>query len=283
MSNIKILKTTEEKTELYTTVYIEDIKRAYHLYDSALYIWDITDALRLGKIVKEYIFSCKFRNQLHLINDIFNLNTGLKFKDLLLNPESVKFNLDEIKLSGRVLKSIDVFTPFYKVPNDVSLLKAKYNLGEIKKMLMNGQIKKVTTKMELSDDYKYDNDCNFQKNREIDKACFLKELVEYPSGWWVSKLETDKFGRRYIDVNCHQFRYERCWLDKDEKNNIDKELKINAKNHSNNNMIERSEKVCDEITALIIEKYPEFTWTQANEYAKKIFIKTLDGLSKSVK
>ena len=64
---------------------------------------------------------------------------------------------------------------------------------------------------------------------------------------------------------------------------IDKELKMNAKKRLNKNMIERSEKVCDEITALIMEKDPELIWSKANEYAKEIFIKMLDGISKSVK
>jgi len=228
--SIKIIETLKgNETMAYTlfsTIYVKDIGVCFHNYSDSFHITHLHNALVRGKKCDEFVFIKQWtkveRNQrcLNFAVDILNYNdSDLTFNEFLINPDKVKFNDEVLTKNIRELDSKDVFTPFGKIPKAVNIEKTKLNLGDIKKMLLNGQISKVITRQETTDDYAADAAANFSKDRTIDKMDICKTLIESPSGWYVliggkddNGIRKDDNGNLYIDIACHYFRYERCYL-----------------------------------------------------------------------
>jgi hypothetical protein len=179
------------KIETGKTVYIKDINISYHIYRDCMYIYDLVNAMKIGKNVIQYC--------LHAGHGDFDINHLLKtwsLEELLINPcEKVEFV--GYSCSKRLIKGIKVFSPFADIPKKVDLVKknSKITLADVKKCILNKQVEKIQKQNS------YDN-----KNQDVKAIDFVKELIEEPNGWWCdNKFSFDKYGRPYLIVCCHNF------------------------------------------------------------------------------
>lgn len=204
MSN-KIIESFDGKIERGCTVYIQDMNISYRLYDDSIYITELQNALKRGRICESVVIKSKF------YNNTFHPEVFGDFKKLLETPAMALLHdnfYDEYEFYNRQLPSNCIYTPFYQEKNfkKVDLKKVKITLGDLKKMLLNGQIKQVIAKYD-------NNDLKLKAGTLIEYMWFCKELVEEPSGWWCKRIEKDDDGRLYIECTCHYYRSYKCMIE----------------------------------------------------------------------
>lgn len=177
-------------------------------YQDCLYIKDLTNAMKRGKEVNVYsIYNNIDRYTKHFKADFSHylseaeLSIG-EFVKRLLEGNLEASELIEIRT--RQDESNRVFNPFFE-PKRITEPK-KWTLSHITKGILTGQIISGECTMHLTDDYAYDNQINFGKGR-IDLIELCKDIVESPSGWWISTDKKIKDGFKVLGVNCHHFNY----------------------------------------------------------------------------
>lgn len=185
---------------------------SFKLLSNCLVIRELDNALKPGKLVKKYSISKVDDNnnngfEYFFCDYIYRNNIKLsKFIELLKNN---LVDTDKFNISISEVKSVRVFSPFYK-PKKINIPK-KWTVSHVVKAILSGQIKKGVCKMHLSDDYAYDNSVNFGKG-SIKVLNLCKDLVEGPSGWWVNiENSTDKFIE--LGINCYQFDYNKLYFE----------------------------------------------------------------------
>jgi len=204
-------------------VFIRDLNVSVRCYEETFIITHLKNAMKTWKfctqfiISKSFIVSTSIDRRINFEKDISLKNKNITLSDFLSNPRPLNYK-DDISLKTIQLKSIDIFSPFIEKPNTVNILKKQITLGDIKKMLMNDQIKEVVISKETTDDYSGDADCNFNKGKIIDKNEMCFELVQFNSGWRVCRnlghgyiFENDN-NEKWIEIACHHFKYVKCYI-----------------------------------------------------------------------
>ena len=180
--------------------------KQYRGYNDQLeiYVTDLTNALKPGKEVTQYIFAGDMWEVL-----FFTYDEPVSAVLEKLYRQEVR----NIEYRARTLKALRVFSPFAKI-KPITPPK-KWTIPHVWKAILSGQITKGQTDMRLTDDYAYDAATNFGKG-EIDVLSFAKKIIEDPSGWWVSvDKETDT--KIQLSVNCHSFDFKTLIFLKAEK------------------------------------------------------------------
>ena len=180
----------------FDTGYIKDLNVAVRFYRGAANITDLTNAMKPGKICREW--SLQGADGEHrdtpseMLLDIF-LDDSCTFEQFVQNLRNDKYTdwIVEgygLKLYKRTEKSIRTFSPFVAVKKQ-DLTGEVRRVAKVAKALIAGQFKKVECAYIYTDDYYYDYANNYGKGRVIDVLDFAKELVERPDYWTVWKDE----------------------------------------------------------------------------------------------
>lgn len=196
----------------FDTGYIKDLNVAVRFYRGAANITDLTNAMKPGKICREW--SLQGADGEHrdtpgeMLLDIF-LDDSCSFEQFVQNLRNDWYT-DEIvegyglKLYKRTKKSIRTFSPFVAVKKQ-DLTGEVRRVAKVAKALIAGQIKKVECAYFYTDDYYFDYANNYGKGRVIDVLEFAKELVERPDYWTVWKDEQGEI--KAGDVNsCYYLK-----------------------------------------------------------------------------
>jgi len=184
-------------------------------YRDQIYITDLTNALKPGKNCVQYIISSKYHTD-HISCDFENWmkNKELDIIKIIKQLRTGNFsfnNNDPFGLNIVTKKSIRTFSPFIKVKPIKQ--PQKWTITHVWKAMLSGQINKGSIRQRLTDDYAYDAAVNFMEGVQVDCLEMAKELVENPSGWWVSpRKETDKHIE--LSVCCHYFDLRTFYFDK---------------------------------------------------------------------
>ncbi|MGP9039208.1 hypothetical protein ACT1WM_22290, partial [Bacillus stercoris] len=228
MNNIEIYKDLKELEEAYTgshgtktfyfgTVYVEAEKLAVSLYDNAMRIYSLTNALKRGKTVKKHVVNffasthIEEKEVIHMYMDSLNIS----FSELII--KAISNDLPDMEMgSNRSVnniheeeKAVRVFSPFTK-PKKVNP-HTKWTIQKVAKAILAEQITKGVRRMTLTDDYAYDAAVNFRKGEIMDLVSFARDLIERPYGWWVRVDEvTDKTMK--LSVSCHHFDYRTLYV-----------------------------------------------------------------------
>ncbi|MBX4272028.1 hypothetical protein [Clostridium estertheticum] len=189
---------------IYDDYYILEENIYLQFYRSSLYIKDLTNAMKRGKEVNFYILSnadkSKFENfKLDFFNHLLENNLSLTdFIKKVLCGEII--DTDTILIKSMKEKGVKTFNPFYI--GKAMAQPTKWKIGNIVKAILSGQIYEGKCDSMLSDDYSRDAENNFYKGR-IDLLELCKELIESPSGWWVSNSIKEVEKGTEISVNCY--------------------------------------------------------------------------------
>ena len=98
-------------------------------------------------------------------------------------------------------KAVRVFSPF-----DLERIKPltetpkKWTIKHVVRAIVNEQAKELRCTGMYSDDYAWDDACNYRKGLIAEPLEFAADLIEDPSGWWVSE---DK--KQIVRVCCYSF------------------------------------------------------------------------------
>lgn len=191
VESVKDIKKVE-----YEFYYIKDLNICMHV-SSALKIVDLTNAMKRGKLVKQYITT---ENDFNDFRDFINnriLNNMLEdtIKSIMSNNYTYEVILD-------VRKGIKVFTPF-KEQKKIEI-PSKPKINDIVKAILSQQITEGKKIASYSDDFYADYKENFNKDKPLDLMEMCKELVEEPNGWWcyINKVIDDSI---IFSVNCYSF------------------------------------------------------------------------------
>lgn len=199
----------EDLANNYNQLYFEEQNIAFKQFSSGnnqteLYITDLSNALKPGKEVTEYIF--KGEELWNVLFFRFELSVS-EVLSKLYNKE-----VEGIEYFTRTHKAIRVFSPFVEVKKVKE--PKKWTISHVWKAILSGQITQGQTDQRLTDDYAFDAATNFGKG-SIDVKCFAKDLIESPSGWWINvDEETEDYIK--LGVNCYQFDYKTLYFNKKE-------------------------------------------------------------------
>lgn len=166
-----------------------------------IYVTDLTNALKPGKEVTQYIFKGNMWDVLFFTYDE-PVSEVLK----RLYRQEVR----NIEYRTRTLPSMRVFSPFVEVKK-IAVPK-KWTIPHVWKAILSGQIVAGRTDMRLTDDYAWDATTNFGRG-DLNLLYFAQEIIEHPDGWWIKvERETDKYIR--LSLKCHSFDYKTLIFDK---------------------------------------------------------------------
>lgn len=216
---IKIIEEFEKLENSWDDIYVKDLQVYTRMYDDAMTIKDLRNALKIGKTCKEYYFRIKseFFHKINTKIAINNIIRNLKIteKDFINNLIASKYDNEEfkeLKLTIRELKSIETYSPFVEIKQVKPPRNGKWNLGHIWKSIMSGQMSHGKTNYYLTDDYAYDNAVNFGKGK-VDLQELVKQLIENRSGWWCKK---DKEDSNFVTLSvcCHTFDSKTLYFNK---------------------------------------------------------------------
>tara|TARA_Y100000034_G_scaffold33928_1_gene41551 strand:+ start:43767 stop:44321 length:555 start_codon:yes stop_codon:yes gene_type:complete len=162
---------------------------------------DLTNAGLKGKICTT--ITIYFNDKNTLLNILGERNLFLKDITTLRHAQVLGEICKELGMEvyESTEKGVRVFSETSKAYKPLKEVPSDMRLHHVVKALVNGQYKDLKCKGRYTDDYHYDNATNFGKNKKMDALKLAQDLVESPSGWWVS-LEGNKVG-----VNCHSFDY----------------------------------------------------------------------------
>lgn len=185
----------------------------FKFYKDNLYIWEMENAMKVGKEVIQYCISnISISN---FIENFFDYLYELQIKNIVefisrLKKGQIK-ETEALKIKVSTQKGVRVFSPFY-VPKPIKV-PSKWKISHIVKAILSGQISKGQCEQKLSDDYSFDAATNFGK-KPLNILEFCKELVEDPSGWWTHEDEKSEYPQlKKLSVNLHSFNYNSVYFD----------------------------------------------------------------------
>lgn len=203
----------ETKTYSIGTVYVESEQLAVTLYENALNVRTLDNALKRGKtVIKHTTYFQKGSFDGREIMNEYMFFLKINFAELI--ERAVANDLPDID-DGSVKnlhneeKAVRVFSPFAK-PKKVNL-HSKWTIDKVAKAILSGQVTQGVQDMALTDDYAYDAAVNFRKGELFDLLDFAKELTESPSGWWLRVDETED-NKIKLRVACHHFDYRTLYV-----------------------------------------------------------------------
>lgn len=207
----------ETKTFYFGTVYVESEQLAVSVYDNAVVVRTLVNALKRGKSVVKHTVHFQTSSYWDERNVILEYMDFLKISFSELIERAVADDLPDMdegsdrkaKNIREEEKAVRVFSPFAK-PKKVNP-HSKWTIEKVAKAILSGQVKQGIRDMRLTDDYAYDAAVNFRKGESVDLLDFAKELVESPSGWWlrVDEANDDTIKLR---VSCHHFDYRTLYV-----------------------------------------------------------------------
>lgn len=175
------------------------------IYADAMYITDLTNALKAGQICKEFTVYMSVFNR---VKQLFAHEFQNWLDDWPMEEFIKKLLIDHndfmgIDVSGKELKAVRVFSPFVAIKP--IKIPAKWTLAHVWKAILSGQISTAEKRMHLTDDYAHDSAYNFGKG-PIDPLILAQEIITSPSGWWVNIKDVQKEVIE-LGLNCHHFDY----------------------------------------------------------------------------
>jgi hypothetical protein len=197
----------------YNERYVKNLNIRLKVYDDSMYITDLTNALKTGKTCTRYIIRMDELSSNSFAYDFVNWLDDWSFEEFI---KALKTNgsFRTVHVSKTEIKGINVFSPFVSLKPIKQ--PRKWTLTHIWKAILSGQIKKAYKTMHLTDDYAFDAANNFGKGK-ISAMELAKDLIESPSGWWVSDGE-EKDGCIPIGVHCHHYDYNVVYFEVGEDN-----------------------------------------------------------------
>lgn len=189
-----------------------------HAFQGSIKITDLTNALQQGKVCKSFsIQFVEWKHDQSIVCDLFNTLVDWEFtweefveKIKTTEPTQLdKWNKiislvwleDKFKIYYHEEKATRTYSPFVKVKPIKT--PAKWTLPHVWKAILSGQITSGRCTGRYTDDYAFDASVNFQEG-EIAPLHIAKDLIDSPSGWWVS-VDSETENEIVLTVCCHHF------------------------------------------------------------------------------
>lgn len=151
--------------------------------------WNILDELREKKVSVYQLIQEIYRRK----EEFQNIAEGLgEYKSQSEEVLGVSASISWEK-GVRVFSPFAKFKPFKREPKN-------WNITNVIKGLMTGQIHDVVIKGKYSDDYAWDAATNYSEGVHVDSMDMAQKLVESRGGW-----RTSKDSRNKISICCHTF------------------------------------------------------------------------------
>jgi len=195
--------------------YVNEPHVKVHFYNGSLFIVDLTNAMKTGKTCEHYSINWNGNDFYPGKNIVemfgYDLKVLLRFlrdmpwaKNRWDSWEGINFNffgdVGYMIYKGEG-KSVHTFSP-YSI-GELKPLKetpAKWTLRHALRALFNGQFEWLRCKGYYTDDYAWDMAMNYRKGGIMDAVAFAADIMEGPSGWWVSGREDN-----VVNICCHSF------------------------------------------------------------------------------
>jgi hypothetical protein len=205
-----ILKDSNIEINSYISAYIQDINIYIHSFSNSLTIIDLQNALKTGLTCKRYSITLKeYNNNTNVLCELYNNNLKT-VKEIYQSITEGSFNIETLQIETGEEKSMRTFSPF----TEIKPIKKpeKWTISHIWKAILSGQIYKGECRGNYTDDYAYDATVNFHEGRKLNLIYLAKEVIESPSGWWVSSKELSN-GIIELSFNCHHFNNNTLYFD----------------------------------------------------------------------
>lgn len=222
-------KTSEEWTALsnkrsiaFTSDTQMSVQRLDGPVNSQLIIIDVSNAFKTGAECMGYSLHTEEPEGIYdlLVDCAFNVQEIMSrcnalFDDVPDNEyagKTMEINGHTISVYDRTEKGVRVFSPLPQAKAALKPLKEvpkKWNMRHICRALANGQLAQLQTRNRYTDDYAYDNACNFGKG-DLHPDTLLETLTESPSGWRINHGTTDG---SEMGINCYHFESKSCIVD----------------------------------------------------------------------
>jgi len=196
--------------------YLKELCVHLKFFANSLYITDLKNALKTGKVCKTYIVSsqnCQSSFDFFFFNWLQRRDMKVsEFMQGLLagNYNSAKTDLN---ISIREGKGIRTYSPFSEVKP--IKIPSKWTIQHVWKAIIAGQISYGICNGVYTDDYAYDAASNFRQG-EINVLNLAKKIIKSPSGWWVTATAPQN-GNIKLSVNCGQFNYNTVFFEIEEE------------------------------------------------------------------
>ena len=197
----------QREIDLFSTgeFYVKDLNIRINKYTDTIYITDLTNALRTGKVCKQVVIDALERNDIVSVVEYTELLlVDIKKLFEIVSEETGHMDVEDsgVRVYCRERKSIRTFSPFnIKFLKPLTMVPKKWKIKDAIRALVNGQGTDLHKTLRLTDDYAYDSAYNFGKGLIEDVFEFCRGILENPSGWRVSE------DNGVVHVNCHHFDY----------------------------------------------------------------------------
>ncbi len=178
------------------------------LYNKSIYIRNLDNAMKKGKIVNTTVIYLDKTNNFRtdLINYLFDKEISFdKFCIDICNNIIPSDLVDRFNWYCKDDKSFKVFSPFVKYKS-IDKLPKNPTLAFIRKILLSDKLVSCECDTILTDDYYFDYISNFGKGK-ICPMEFAKELIEEPTGWHVGQFKKINDNLYEVDVVCYSFKF----------------------------------------------------------------------------
>lgn len=183
--------------------YIRDLNVHVHIYGDSMYVTNLSNALKPGKLCTTYIVRMvNFYQNNGFINAFEDWLDDLTFEEFIRKLLDDHERFRDIDIQVRHLPAKSVFSPFVKV--NLVRIPSKWTLPHIWKGILSGQITVVFRISRTTDDYAADDACNYGRG-SIDPMEFARKIIKNPCGWWVGNDVQVKGNVIDIRVCCHHF------------------------------------------------------------------------------
>lgn len=190
-------KTVNDFSDLYGNtanreVYTEDGKWKFHFYNGAMYITDVTNALKHGASCKVYVVGWHEYTPLPIT--VINAFRDMPFSEFITRIENGSLldaadteyvgSLETPRVDSR--KSVRVFSPFaLSNLKRVKSLPSKPSIQHVIKLIANGQYKTLARNYSYTDDYAFDAANDHGKADNIDPIWLVQDMVtsKYNRPW----------------------------------------------------------------------------------------------------
>ncbi len=174
-------------------IYVEQGNIKVWQGNDTIRVTDLTNALARGKTCKEVAVSGwnKPCGALNCVNG--------RYAELLAE-HAADTEIDGLQVYVTEADGKRTFSPF--ATGRILPLKSipkKWTVPNAIRALLNGQYRDLRCNGVYTDDYAYDNAVNYKRGVIADAVAFCVDIIERPSGWWVSERD----GK--VSICCHSF------------------------------------------------------------------------------
>lgn len=207
----KIYETSDMELGDFRCGYFADTNCKVQFYADYVGVVDLSNAMKTGKECSERRFVPEGRN----LNSVNELKLALLNQDIktIADLFSAKY-IEGFETNYYSKKSVKVFSPFVEVKPITQ--PSKWTKADVAKAILTGQIFDGITNGNYTDDYAYDAEVNFGRDKKLDLIDVARELIEeYSMGIIISEDEV-KDGITSISVNTFHFNSKTLYFDIDQ-------------------------------------------------------------------